>query len=64
MFQNLLDQFKNLLANVGEWMKPDPADAAIVQGIKFIFKGIVVLIGAALSPIALALLIFAFFAAL
>lgn len=63
MFKALLNQFKDLLRGVRKWIVPNREEHIVVQGIKLLLKGIVLLIAAALSPIALVLLAFAFFAA-
>ena len=47
-----------------EWLKPDPTDKLAIQIVKSFFKGIVMLIMLALSPVILVVLIFVFFAAL
>ena len=64
MFKALLNQFKDLLNGIRNWIAPNPGEHIAVQGIKLLLKGIVLLIGVALSPIALVLLVFTFFAAL
>jgi hypothetical protein len=59
---------RKMLANrikwLKEWVKPNPADSRLIQGLKLIYKSIAVLILIALSPVILVALLFVFFAAL
>lgn len=45
------------------WMQPDAADHWLLQGVKFIFKSIVLALMILFSPVLLAILLFVFFAA-
>jgi hypothetical protein len=46
-----------------EWLKPNPADSRLIQGLKLIYKSLAVLGLIALSPVILVVLLFVFFAA-
>lgn len=52
----LLTQIKALQL----WVKPDPADHFLVQGLKLFYKSIVVLILLALSPVVILFLVVSF----
>lgn len=62
------ESIKEMIANRAnrfkEWLKPNPADTKLLQGLKMIYKAIAVLVLIALSPVILVVLLFVFFAAL
>jgi hypothetical protein len=45
---------------LGEWVKPDPADPLLLQIVKIMYKSVVVLLLMALSPVVLLFLIISF----
>jgi hypothetical protein len=63
-FQSLLKFLREKAQELWAWLKPDKKDHLLVQIGKMPFKILAVLFAAALSPIALIALAFAFFAAL
>lgn len=60
--EELADLTMKQIRSINSWIKPKPEDPIILQGLKLIFKSIVVLIFVALSPIMLVILVVAFFA--
>lgn len=60
--EELADLTMKQIRSINSWIKPKPKDPIIMQGLKLIFKSIVVLFFVALSPIMLVILIVAFFA--
>ncbi|EMR04749.1 hypothetical protein [Cesiribacter andamanensis] len=48
------------IRELGEWVKPDPADSLLLQVLKLMYKSVVVLLLTALSPVVLLFLIISF----
>ena len=61
--EGLKEMVINRFKQLQEWLKPNPADNALVIGLKMIYKILAVLGLIAVSPILLVLLAFVFFAA-
>lgn len=55
---------RKTLLSIREWVRPKPADPLYLTILKFIYKGIVLLLMVALSPLILVVLIVIFFATL
>ena len=58
------EMIANWVKRLKEWLKPNPADSMLLNGVKLIYKSIAVLVLVALSPVILVVLLFVFFAML
>ena len=61
--KGFIEMIQYKVRQLGEWVKPDPADKPLVRVLKLFYKSIVVLVLIALSPVLLVIMLFVFFAA-
>lgn len=61
--KSIVDYIRSWILKIKEWMKPDPSDHLLLQGVKFIFKCIALLVLIAFSPVIFVVLLFVFLAA-